>query len=314
MTSPAWQHPSASADRHAGLRRDRADRLAPRRRRPPGRAAGHRGHGAARLGQRRAGRRDRAHRGPARWRCAGRWCRAIPSRPAPSAWASPHLKADAEGFVDTFYACRLDRMTGTVAVTGPPPGVVSVGGYRFRAERTGGPGRGAPTAAPSSPPCPTRSPDTASPAFPAAAATCARRWPGSASIRSLPMPFGGATASAAGVDEALMAARVHCASFAVRVSRSPSCRCKVRSSSSPTSPPSGLAQAFTDAGAFPIVEASWAGAPTAAAEVKPSAIVLSEPDAADRAAAAALARHVAGAVPFIPMVIRVRDDVPAGAA
>ncbi len=43
-------------------------------------------------------------------------------------------------------------------------------------------------------------------------------------------------------------------------------------------PTSELAQAFTDAGAFPIVEASWAGAPTAAAEIKPSAIVLSEPD------------------------------------
>jgi hypothetical protein len=77
-------------------------------------------------------------------------------------------------------------------------------------------------------------------------------------------------------------------------------------------PPSGLAQAFTDAGAFPIVEASWAGAPTAAAEVKPSAIVLSEPETADRAAAAALARYVSNAVPFIPMVTRVRDDTAAG--
>ena len=48
-------------------------------------------------------------------------------------------------------------------------------------------------------------------------------------------------------------------------------------------PTGELAQAFTDAGAFPIVEASWAGAPTAAAEIKPSAIVLSEPDDADRA-------------------------------
>ena len=76
-------------------------------------------------------------------------------------------------------------------------------------------------------------------------------------------------------------------------------------------PAGGLAQAFTDAGAFPIVEASWAGAPTAAAEVKPSAIVLSEPDAADSAAAVALARHAAEAVPFIPMVIRVREDMAA---
>jgi hypothetical protein len=74
-------------------------------------------------------------------------------------------------------------------------------------------------------------------------------------------------------------------------------------------PGGGLAQAFADAGAFPIVEASWAGAPTAAAEVKPSAIVLSEPEAADQTAAAALARHAAGAVPFMPMFIRTREDM-----
>jgi hypothetical protein len=44
---------------------------------------------------------------------------------------SPHLKADDEGFVDTFQSCRIDRMTGTVELTGPPPGVVDVGSYRF---------------------------------------------------------------------------------------------------------------------------------------------------------------------------------------
>ena len=81
-------------------------------------------------------------------------------------------------------------------------------------------------------------------------------------------------------------------------------------------PARGLAQAFTDAGAFPIVEASWAGAATAAAEIRPAAVVLTEPDAADHAAAAALAHHVAKAIPFVPMVMRVRDDMapaPAGA-
>lgn len=41
-----------------------------------------------------------------------------------------HLKADANGFVDTRCACRID-ITGTVTVTSPPPGIVSVGGYRF---------------------------------------------------------------------------------------------------------------------------------------------------------------------------------------
>ena len=72
-------------------------------------------------------------------------------------------------------------------------------------------------------------------------------------------------------------------------------------------PAVGLAQAFTDAGAFPVIETSWAGAETAAAEVKPSAIVLSEPDAAD--STMAITRHVATITPFVPMVIRVRDNV-----
>ena len=35
------------------------------------------------------------------------------------------------GFVDTGYACRLDRTAATLALDGPPAGVVSVGGYRF---------------------------------------------------------------------------------------------------------------------------------------------------------------------------------------
>ncbi len=73
-------------------------------------------------------------------------------------------------------------------------------------------------------------------------------------------------------------------------------------------PAGGLAQAFADAGAFPVIETSWAGAATAATEVKPSVIVLSEPDGADSDAAAAIARHVATAAPFIPMIIRVRDN------
>ncbi len=38
---------------------------------------------------------------------------------------------DEDGFVDTFYPCRFAPATGTLIVTGPPAGVVSVGGYRF---------------------------------------------------------------------------------------------------------------------------------------------------------------------------------------
>ena len=43
----------------------------------------------------------------------------------------PHLKADPHGFVDTRYACRHDRGSDTFVVTAPPPGLVTVGGYRF---------------------------------------------------------------------------------------------------------------------------------------------------------------------------------------
>ena len=40
------------------------------------------------------------------------------------------LKIDESGFVDTGYPCRLDRATNRIVVTGPPSGIVSVGGYR----------------------------------------------------------------------------------------------------------------------------------------------------------------------------------------
>ncbi len=42
----------------------------------------------------------------------------------------PRLKAT-DGTVDTGYPCRLDRDTHLLAIDGPPPGIVSVGGYRF---------------------------------------------------------------------------------------------------------------------------------------------------------------------------------------
>jgi AMP-binding enzyme len=42
----------------------------------------------------------------------------------------PCLAISGAGFVDTGYACRLD--SPTLLVTGPPPGIVTVGGYRFR--------------------------------------------------------------------------------------------------------------------------------------------------------------------------------------
>jgi hypothetical protein len=45
--------------------------------------------------------------------------------------SEPHWRASATGFVDTGYPCRHDPTTNTMQVTGPPPGIVSVGGYRF---------------------------------------------------------------------------------------------------------------------------------------------------------------------------------------
>src|SRR5947199_9133090 len=37
-------------------------------------------------------------------------------------------------YIDTGYAARIDRGTGAVCITAPPPGVMAVGGYRFLAQ------------------------------------------------------------------------------------------------------------------------------------------------------------------------------------
>ncbi len=44
---------------------------------------------------------------------------------------NPRLAIDEDGFVDTYYPCRLAPSSGSLIVTGPPAGLVSVGGYRF---------------------------------------------------------------------------------------------------------------------------------------------------------------------------------------
>lgn len=44
----------------------------------------------------------------------------------------PFVHSDSRGFVDTHYPCRADRTNSTIKLTGPPSGIVSVGGYRFR--------------------------------------------------------------------------------------------------------------------------------------------------------------------------------------
>ena len=43
----------------------------------------------------------------------------------------PQFKIATTGFVDTGFACWSDQDNAPLVVTGPPPGMVSVGGYRF---------------------------------------------------------------------------------------------------------------------------------------------------------------------------------------
>lgn len=44
----------------------------------------------------------------------------------------PHPTMDALGFTDTGFTCRLERDSQTLVIDGPPAGIASVGGYRFR--------------------------------------------------------------------------------------------------------------------------------------------------------------------------------------
>jgi hypothetical protein len=46
--------------------------------------------------------------------------------------AEPHLKTDTLGFIDTGFFCRLVREGQHLFIDGPPAGITSVGGYRFR--------------------------------------------------------------------------------------------------------------------------------------------------------------------------------------
>lgn len=56
-----------------------------------------------------------------------------PFPPGSESLPLPYLQAAADGFVDTGYTCRRDPASDELAVTGPPPGLIHVGGYRFAA-------------------------------------------------------------------------------------------------------------------------------------------------------------------------------------
>jgi hypothetical protein len=64
-----------------------------------------------------------AMRGPMVPRC--------PFPPGIERTSLPQLRVSPNGFVDTGYACWNDRDNAPMVVTGPPPGMISVGGYRF---------------------------------------------------------------------------------------------------------------------------------------------------------------------------------------
>ena len=53
--------------------------------------------------------------------------------PAPLA-GDPLVAPPPRDYVDTDYAARLDRSTGAICITAPPPGIMAVGGYRFLSE------------------------------------------------------------------------------------------------------------------------------------------------------------------------------------
>ena len=64
-----------------------------------------------------------AMRGPMVPRC--------PFPPGVERTTLPQFRVAPTGFVDTGYACWSDRDNAPLVVTGPPPGMISVGGYRF---------------------------------------------------------------------------------------------------------------------------------------------------------------------------------------
>ncbi len=55
----------------------------------------------------------------------------VPHYHFPPGTARADLKIAADGVVDTGFPCRIGRDNRTLAVTGPQPGMIGVGGYRF---------------------------------------------------------------------------------------------------------------------------------------------------------------------------------------
>src|SRR6185437_10766551 len=75
-------------------------------------------------------------------------------------------------------------------------------------------------------------------------------------------------------------------------------------------PATALVEALSSAGAFPIVETTWADAPTAFISVKPAAVIIAEPGPPpSEAAARMLCLQIATANgPIVPVIARVEGD------
>jgi len=78
-------------------------------------------------------------------------------------------------------------------------------------------------------------------------------------------------------------------------------------------PAEGLVEALSAAGAFPVVEAKWADAPTAFVAVKPAAVVIGEPGAPkSESAARMLCLQIATAAgPIVPSIALARGELDA---
>ncbi len=63
--------------------------------------------------------------------CAGRWRRIACFQLGIERSGLPYFKIGAGGWIDTSYHCRADATTQELTVTGPPAGMVTIGGYRF---------------------------------------------------------------------------------------------------------------------------------------------------------------------------------------
>jgi hypothetical protein len=68
-----------------------------------------------------------------------------------------------------------------------------------------------------------------------------------------------------------------------------------------------MVQALSDAGAFPAIEAVWADAFKAVTSIRPSAIVVCQPEHSTSESVQALAQHVREAAPFLPVIARVSE-------